>query len=123
MLEISVKELFGRDPIDGIVVADSNCIAAMHPERSYFLSRSHRVEQIDGGLRLNDPGVALGVLVRNYKVIHVDCNDVGTVTIKLKGDIRYANAHDFKEMLRIPTGVGSEQLLKALYREMDSRES
>lgn len=123
MIEISAKEMFGRDPIDGILVADSSTIAVMHPERSYFLSRMYRAEEVEGGFVLSNSEVALGVLIRKYKVVQVDCSDVGVVTIRLKGDIRYANAEDFKEMLRIPTGIGSEQLLKALYREMDSRQS
>jgi hypothetical protein len=117
MPEFSEDTLFGRDPHRGMLVADCGDVAVLLGERVHWLEQFHGLKT-----KFQVPAhAAFGTLIKNYRVKHVQV-EPGKAVITLTGDTRYATVDDFRRMLRIPTGVGTEQLLKALHREMEERD-
>lgn len=116
MPEFSENTLFGRDPHRGMLVADCSDVAILLGMRVHWLEQFHNSKT-----KFEIPAhAALGTYVKNYRVEHVEVQP-GKAIITLSGDTHYATVDDFRRMLRIPIGVGTEQLLKALHREMEER--
>lgn len=123
MHEISAASFFGRDPQHGMLVADTNRIAIASGHRFTYLGDHgfwgiKKTEDGSGILVADD--IAFGMLVENYRVGEIDATP-GKVTLTLYGDLHYATIVDFYEMLKIPPGVDTETLIKALHKEMDKR--
>jgi hypothetical protein len=124
MLEVSVESFFGRNPGQGILVADANRIAVATPERFNFLKVSgFYVDRKDlesrGAISIGED-IAYGTIVKNYRISSVAATP-GSLIITIHGDLSYATVGDFYEMLKIPPGIDVDVLLKALHREMGNR--
>jgi hypothetical protein len=124
MLEVSVESFFGRNPGQGILVADANRIAVATPERFNFLKESgicvdRKDMESRGAISVNED-IAYGTIVENYRIVHAQASP-GLLRIDIGGDLSYATVGDFYEMLKIPPGIDVDVLLKALHREMGNR--
>ena len=124
MLEVSVESFFGRNPGQGILVADANRIAVATPERFHFLKGGgFDVDRKDlesrGAISVNED-IAYGTMVENYRILYAEASP-GLLTISIHGDLSYATVGDFYEMLKIPPGIDVDVLLRALHREMGNR--